>query len=378
MTQPILRVLIQNNFAIGRLPHSHIPRIWGGPRAHPAMSKGLLRGLALAAFAALGTLTCVASAGAAEAITSCPTTLNTFGGTYVLADDLESCGTCLVVANDRITIDLAGHTISGLCGGDGVSDGGTARQGTTVKNGAITGFEVGVLLPTSTRNQILNLTSSANSAIGIIVGEYSLVKGSAGTTGPPCLIENNGQNGIIFTCTLSSEGCASFGRIQDCTIAGHVTNGGFGIIGGDRMFVRGNSVEDNGVGILVGDFSNVSFNDSSNNVATGLFAGKRALVTGNTTKWNGTAGITTGGNTNVSHNTSNNNGGGGINVVVIDPLLDDGTRNLVTGNTTNDNGLVGITAMCPGTVTNNKSSGNGSGIWDNYDIGLGCRNTNNK
>ena len=61
MTQPILRVLIQEKLADGRLPRTQIPRIWGGPRN----GKGLLRGLTLAAFAALGTMTCVASAGAA-------------------------------------------------------------------------------------------------------------------------------------------------------------------------------------------------------------------------------------------------------------------------------------------------------------------------
>jgi hypothetical protein len=176
MTQPILRVLIQEQLAYGRLPRIQIPRIWGDPRngeprdggeetvtraqrTHPAMSNGLLRGLTLAAFAALGTMTCVASAGAATEITSC-TTLSTFGEPYVLTADLTpdcgtcldltenptpDCGTCLVVANDRITIDLADHTISGSCaGGAGVTDGGTPRRLTTVKNGTITGFEVGV------------------------------------------------------------------------------------------------------------------------------------------------------------------------------------------------------------------------------------------
>ena len=67
--------------------------------------------------------------------------LNTFGETYVLTADLTSCGTCLVVANDRITIDLAGHTISVLRWRRRVTDGGIPRQGTTVKNGTITGFD---------------------------------------------------------------------------------------------------------------------------------------------------------------------------------------------------------------------------------------------
>jgi hypothetical protein len=368
MSQPILRVLIQEKLANGRSPRTHIPRIWGGPRN----GKGLVRGLTLAALAVLGTMTCVASAGAVTAIKSCGL-LNTFGATYVLANDISSCGPCLEVANDRITIDLAGHSISGSCvGADfgdeisaGVTDGGTSWQGTTVKNGTITGFEVGVFLPFSTRNQILNLTVSANSLIGISVGEYSIVKG--------CVIDKNGNTGIFLVCTPTPEGCPSFGSVLDNVITDHLSNGGYGIFGGDRLLVRDNTVENNLIGISVGNSTNVSFNTSRSNVFGGLSAGNRSLVTGNTTNKNGTAGITTGGNTNVSNNTSSDNGGGGIDVMV--DAFSDGTRNLVTGNTTNDNGLVGVTAMCPGTVTNNKSSGNG--LMD-YDVGLACRNNNNK
>jgi parallel beta-helix repeat protein len=364
MTQPILRVLNQEKLANGHSPHAHIPRIWGRPGTHPAMSKGLLRALTLAAFAMLGTLTCVASAGAAEAIKSCGT-LGTFGRIYVLAADLTSCGDCLVVTRDRITIDLAGYTISGACDGvgAGVTDSGTALQGTTVKNGTIKGFADGVFLANSTSNQIPNLTSSGNSGDGINVGARSNVKG--------CVIEDNGLNGLII---------GDFGHVQDCTITGHFgteesggsgISGGFGIVGAARLLVRDNDVVDNRVGILVGDSSNVSFNTASNNVFSGLFASNRSLVTGNTTNGNGTAGITTGGNTNVSHNTSNGNGGG--IAVGVDGVFD-GTRSLVTGNTTNDNDGAGVEAWCPSTVTNNNSSGNGS----NYTLnGPGCQDKNN-
>ena len=31
MDRPILRVLIKEKLADGRLPHDHIPRMWGGP-----------------------------------------------------------------------------------------------------------------------------------------------------------------------------------------------------------------------------------------------------------------------------------------------------------------------------------------------------------
>ena len=80
----------------------------------------------------------------------------------------------------------------------------------------------------------------------------------------------------------------------------------------------------------------------------------------------------------MSYNTSNGNEGGGINLGA-DGLFD-GTRSLVTGNTTNNNVGVGVEAWCPSTVTNNKSSGNG--LMD-YNIGLdiigtGCQTNNNK
>ena len=93
--------------------------------------------------------------------------------------------------------------MSGSCGGAGVTDGGTPRQGTTVKNGTITGFAVGVFLASSTRNLIRNLESSANSADGILAGAHSLVK--------DCVIEDNGENGSIIE---------DFGQVQGCTING--------------------------------------------------------------------------------------------------------------------------------------------------------------
>jgi hypothetical protein len=368
MTQSILRVLIQEKLAHGRFPRTHIPRTWGGPRN----GKGLLRGLTLAAFAALGTMTCVASAGAATAITECMT-LSTFGGAYVLANDLASCGgTCLEVANDRITIDLAGHTIAGpldernqgLCSDAGVgagitTDSGTARQVTTIKNGTITGFfGDGINLDLSTRNLILNLTSSFNSGGGIFVGARSLVKG--------CVIADNGGNGITI---------GDFGQIQDCEITGNA--GGFGIFGGHHMLVKDNIVSGNQLGINVGDFGTVTYNESSKNTFRGLFSGNRSLVTGNTTNENGIgydeAGIATGGLSSVTYNFSNQNGGGGIDVALGGPF--EGTRSLVTGNITNRNGGIGVAASCPSTVTNNRSLDNGL---MNYDIGKGCHSTNNK
>jgi hypothetical protein len=415
MTKLILSALTQERLANGRVPPTHIPR------------KGLVRGLTLAALAALGTMTCVASPAAATAIDSCKT-LDTFGATYVLTNDLTICGTCLVVAADRITIDLAGHAISWSCGdakqvrlaepdaavgGEviaGVTDGGTPDtrwQGTTVKNGTITGFEIGVSLGSSARNVIDNLQVFSNAVHGLLLGPYSLVKGK------DCLIADNGD-GIHI---------GDFGQVQDCTIIGSVAPGGNGIVGGsnllitrnlvfgnqsgivvgdfsavlyntssfntvigvlatNRGLIKGNTTNDNGdAGIATGEFSTVSYNTSNRNRGGGVLAGNRSLVTGNETKENGNAGIATVGLNTVSYNTSNGNEGGGINVGA-DGLFD-GTRSLVTGNTTNNNVGVGVEAWCPSTVTNNNSSGNGlleaNYLLKKYGLnGLACYDKNNK
>jgi hypothetical protein len=352
MPQPILRVLIQEKLAHGRFPRTYSPR------------KGLLRGLTLAAFAALGTMICVASAGAAP-LSTCGT-LKTLGGTYSLTMDLVSCETCLVVANDRITIDLAGHMISMPpdCVGDvftaGVTDNGTARQGTTVKNGKIMGFDSGVFLLPSSRSLIRNLISTLNSVYGIVVGDRSLVKDS--------VITDNGDSGIFI---------GDFSQVQGCTITGHNQGAsGFGIFGGSRLLVTDNTIMDNLVGISATDFATISFNDSLGNFYTGVSAGSNSLVTGNQANDNG-AGIAVGGLSSVSYNVSSRNTNGGIDVGF------NTGNSLVTGNTTNDNGDAGVTAWCPttapSTVTNNNSVRNGGAPPSpNYLFNGVCRTTNNK
>jgi hypothetical protein len=343
MTQPILRVLFQETLVNG------VPRAFRDTptmRTHPTMAKRLLRGLTLAAFTVLGTMTCVANAGAATRIDSCRT-LSTFGETYVLTRDLtnRTCDTsCLVVANNHITINLAGHTISGnegdsLCEilGAGVTDGATPEtnwQGSTVKNGTIKGFDIGVSLGSSASNIIRNLVVSDNLRHGLLLGPRSFVQGST--------IVRNGQDGINI---------ADFGQVRECVIGGPIPdgNGGSGINGGSRLVITHNRVVGNESGISVFDLSIVSSNTSSGNTFFGVLAGQRNLITGNTT-----------------------NGNGPWNAI--------SDLSSVSDNISNENGGVGVQASCPSIVTNNKSSGNSL---MNYNIGTdsigtGCQANNNK
>src|SRR5262245_8531373 len=71
-------------------------------------------------------------------IVSCQT-LTTPNTVYRLTTDLTSCGDCLVVAADKITIDLQRRSItaSTACSGMGaaITDLGTGRDVVVVKNG---------------------------------------------------------------------------------------------------------------------------------------------------------------------------------------------------------------------------------------------------
>src|SRR5262249_12059790 len=129
------------------------------------MSPYLLGRVALATMPALIMLTSMTASTVAAVtnIDACQV-LDKFGETYLATQDLSSCGTdCLVVANDRITIDLQGHQIFDDCVsfGAGITDAGIARDGITVKNGTASLYFFGIDLSASTRTTVRNVTASA-------------------------------------------------------------------------------------------------------------------------------------------------------------------------------------------------------------------------
>ena len=275
-----------------------------------------ITGVTVATVAALAWVS-VASAAGALNITSCQT-LSTPNTVYKLTADLTSCGNCLVVANDRITIDLQGHSITGDCESSaGVTDGGMARDWTVVKNGSISSFAVGVRLASSTRNQVQNIQVMTN-VIGIWAGTDSLVK----------------------SCSATS-----------------------------------NSVfqDEDGYGIIVGDRSQVEGCDASFNGRVGILAGNHCLITRNTANRNRADGIATGNFCTVSFNTVKFNEGDGIDVG--DGSSASGAHSLVTGNTVFGNRDGGLEVTCPSDVTNNTALSNGE---DYNFLGTNCHTTNNK
>jgi len=256
-----------------------------------------------------------ARAAGAVNINACQT-LSGGGTTYKLTADLTSCDNCLVVAANKITIDLQGHSITNTgCPGAnaGISDEESAFDVITVKNGEVSGYDVGVFLLPSTRVSVLGVTAHDNAVVGIFAGAQGLVKASE--------VYNNAI-GILIQ--------GDRGQVQQCN-AHH--NGAFGIIA------------------------------ESNN----------CLLTMNLANSNGNTGIETqfSSKCTISYNTASDNGTAGIDA----GKLGGGSGYLVTQNTALNNGSVDYEVNCPSDVTNNTST---LGFPASYDLGgTGCHTVNN-
>jgi hypothetical protein len=289
------------------------------------MSKRTLWSIATVAIAMIAVPAWATGASAAGAvnISSCQT-LSIPNTVYKLTADISdlSCGDCLVVGANRITIDLQDHSIvkEGGCQFlfSAIADEFTPYDQVVVKNGSVSHYGVGVLLAASTRVSVIGVTSSGNEGNGITTGSNSLVKGS--TT------EQNGLNGIQVGDRSQVQGCTS--RFN-------------GFVGGGE--------------------------------GGGIRAAFNCLITQNTASNNVGEGIRTQGNCTVSYNIANDNGDDGITA----GGDDGGSGNLVTHNIATGNGDIDYDVRCPSTVTFNTS---GLGFPASYEfVGTGvCHTSNNQ
>lgn len=285
------------------------------------MTRNVLRSLMLVMFTALVTMTWVVDAAATTSIAACGQSLSKRGETYVLTGDLTSSGgDCLIVGADSITIDLKGHSISGFDGtGAGIREGdagwlATTVRSSTTKPGTIQGFQYGIDLASSTRSQILNITSKGNTTNGMILGNRALVKG--------CTASSNAWYGIE---------ALDYAQVQDSVAS---ANGAGGILVGNSSLLVRNRADNN---------VNSEFSDS---YVSGIIAGSRATLTGNYVGDNAGSGLEVGPQSQVNSNYSENNLG------------------------------IGMRVSCPSTVANNQSYLNGGSDYEMYPET--CRTTNNK
>ena len=106
--------------------------------------------------------------------------LNTTNAVYTLTKDIDTTGTCFTILADNVTLDMNGFNITG---DDGSQDYGVYVNGyneTTIKNGEIYDFDVGIYLLNNKNNNITNVTANSMAYGWYGVGIY-LVSSSNNT-----------------------------------------------------------------------------------------------------------------------------------------------------------------------------------------------------
>lgn len=232
------------------------------------MTSSTLRRLALLALA-LGTAFAWTPAVHAAGVVNFSTcqTLSGPNTTYRLTANLTSCGDCLVVAADKITIDLQNYTLTGTCDGSAITDHDIGYDVITIKNGTITGYSDGIAL-SSARTTIIGVESSHNANAGFFLRGNNAVLKSC--------VANSNQVGIVIV--------ADRGQVQQCDASGN-RSAGIDMGLGTRCLVTMNSANNNLDGIETGTDCTTSYNTAIGNVRYGIqlsFGGPNSLITQNT------------------------------------------------------------------------------------------------
>lgn len=250
-------------------------------------------------------------------------------GAYVTQDvtlqhDIYGCvDGGIVVAKSGITVDLGGHTITGLGEGYGIAAAGVS--GVTIKNGSIVNFEAGLHLTGVQNSRVLDTRFSLNSDAS------AWVEASNGNKFKRLKMTENGD-------------------------------GGFRLISSNNNRVAGNTISGaSDSGIMMETLS--SYNRLVRNKVT--LAGEGIKVEGgtqnrvfrNTTSWNGGAGIEVAEDsvqTRINENQAHHNGGDGIFI--------EGTGTQLNRNHAGCNGGMGITAPVLVVSGENWAGGNGDNL----------------
>jgi parallel beta-helix repeat protein len=225
----------------------------------------------------------------------------------------------ITIAKSGVTVDLNGHTITGLGEGDGIAAAGVS--GVTIKNGSIVNFEAGLRLTGVTNSLVHDTRFSMNSDAS------AWVEASTGNKFLRNTMTENGDGG--FRLIGSSRN-----RIAGSTISG-ASDSGVGMEGlsSYNRLVR-NKVTFAGEGVKVDDGTGnrVFRNTLSHNGGAGVEVAAEALATRineNQTHFNGADGIFVEAfGTQINRNNSGCNGGMGIKSTV----LSAGNDNVAGGN----------------------------------------------
>lgn len=245
----------------------------------------------------------------------------------------------LLVAGDGVTLDLAGHNVSGSGAGSGIT---VSGANVTVTNGVVKGFQQGVDVDQTGNQATLSRLTVKGNGTGLEVGP-NLTGPTRGTVSDS-EFTSNAFDGIFLNGT--------FWTIEDTTISHNGRDGIHGYPDAFRQTIVGNQIKDNaGHGISFtnqNDGLTIADNVVSKNGADGIHIDtSTAQITGNTTRANqGTgiwvnegAGLAFGPFYVIGDNTSTGNLGFGIrSCIFVDPLhtcepgMTDGGGNVARSN----------------------------------------------
>jgi parallel beta-helix repeat protein len=243
------------------------------------------RSLVYAAVAAVS----IAWSGAASAQRALPTQFVECGQTITqslrVANNLNCAFNGLNIGANGVTIDLGGHVLVGA--GD-PNDHGIDNQagfdGVTIRNGAITGFDAGVIFNGVDGGEISNLQIAGSTAMGIRVTSSTRIVVADN------VVRGSEVNGMVFEDLADS-------LVRDNLLVGNTLNGMIFLLGSTRNRIQGNrSLGNTGGGFNVqGSTANVlKKNVAMGNGAFGFgltFAAVGNQLRGNTASANTTHGL---------------------------------------------------------------------------------------
>jgi large repetitive protein len=348
---------------------------------------------------ALSVIPAAAIAAAAPGVVVVVTCGQTLTVSTRLANDLVNCPRDgLIIGANDITLDLAGHTISGrnAAGSEGVADDG--HKGLKVQNGAIENFFLnGVALRNAAHSSVRNLRIrrigaggvAGDASAGVLVNQspFSAVSGSTITnqvrayqsdgidviSSPDATVSGNtlARNAWDGMVVLSSPRTAIVGNELDAN-----QNQGTEVNGGsDHVVVTGNQARNNVAdGLVVGAVSGAVIEDNtlSGNGDTGLFMFDllRSRISHNSAYGNAVGIDLEGGQHGSRHNRIVGNDTSRNQVLGL-AIGDGADSNAVTGNVSNANqgvpgegGGIILFAVTDNTVRGNVANGN-------LDVGVG-------
>lgn len=185
-------------------------------------------------------------------------------GSYFLTGNITapSAKDGIVIAAQRVTLDLNGFTIAGHSPNSGITDDNlVVRTDIAIRNGVLTGWEDGVRGPFMVRSTFedLRVTGDASdlNATGLAIGSGNTVRRVTAT--------ENKLAGVYIT----QQGSYYGGSVTDSNLSG---NGSGLDLQANNITARHNVMDGNQVGVVI--FSNLNWiedNDITGNTAYGVF-----------------------------------------------------------------------------------------------------------